>query len=273
MKTQNPSLRIAAADDRQQADVPRGWKYRLAAPVLFAVAGATLGTLTGLAVAILASPTGGHGLSIVLASTGSTGSNSDAVFTPVRQARSTTTNQAKGSGQSATEVDHLATNEAAAVTPKINRTAIVERSIPSRSVADAVSGDRRIRTKSSVSRKRRSVMRASRAHKKLASIALSSASLAGPLPMIVADGQLNLGDEAAPSNVYIEGDLTVADYDAKTGTIETSDGRTFLVGITVAASNATPWGEYRSDLHYRCSRTGSCALSRAGVIAPNARLI
>ncbi len=84
---------------------------------------------------------------------------------------------------------------------------------------------------------------------------------------------MNLKDEIKYSNFYIEGDLTVVDYDATAGTIETSDGRTFVVGVTVAASNAAPWGEYRSNLHYRCSRNGSCALSRAGAVAPNARLI
>ena len=92
-------------------------------------------------------------------------------------------------------------------------------------------------------------------------------------PAALNDELLSLGDEAQPSTFYTEGDLTVTDYDAKTGTIETSDGRTFTLGMTVGASNATSWEDYRSDVHYRCGQNGGCALTRAGVVAPNARLI
>ena len=75
------------------------------------------------------------------------------------------------------------------------------------------------------------------------------------------------------SQFYTEGDLTVADYDATDGTIQTSDGRTFVIGTTVTMSNAASWDDYRSSVHYRCGENGSCMLERAGVVAPNARLI
>jgi hypothetical protein len=103
-------------------------------------------------------------------------------------------------------------------------------------------------------------------------VTVSDSHASQPL-LIEADEQQNIKNKEKSSSFYIEGDLNVVDYDATAGTIETSDGRIFVVGTTIAASNATPWGEYRSNLHYRCSRTGSCALSRAGAIAPNARLI
>ncbi len=86
-------------------------------------------------------------------------------------------------------------------------------------------------------------------------------------------GQQSFGEAPKPSGVYTEGDFTVADYDAKGGTIQSSDGRTFVVGITIASSDANSWGDYRSNVHYRCSQTGSCTLSGPGVVAPNARLI
>ncbi len=80
-------------------------------------------------------------------------------------------------------------------------------------------------------------------------------------------------DTPAPASLYTEGVLTVSDYSASTGTIQTSDGRTFALGTTVAAGNATSWETYRSDVHYRCDQNGSCVLMRAGVVAPDAKLI
>jgi hypothetical protein len=70
-----------------------------------------------------------------------------------------------------------------------------------------------------------------------------------------------------------KGFLSVAAYDAMTGTLQTKDGKTFILGTSVAAGNATSWDEYRSGVHYRCDQTGSCILMRAGAVAPNARLI
>lgn len=80
-------------------------------------------------------------------------------------------------------------------------------------------------------------------------------------------------DTPAPATLYTEGVLTVSDYSASTGTIQTSDGRTFALGTTVAAGNAISWESYRSDVHYRCDQNGSCVLMRAGVVAPDAKLI
>lgn len=80
-------------------------------------------------------------------------------------------------------------------------------------------------------------------------------------------------DTPAPTSLYTEGVLTVSDYNASTGTIQTSDGRTFALGTTVAAGTAVSWESYRSDVHYRCDQNGSCVLMRAGVVAPDAKLI
>jgi hypothetical protein len=83
----------------------------------------------------------------------------------------------------------------------------------------------------------------------------------------------SLDDAAKPASRYIEGDLTIAAYDATTGTVQASDGRTFILGTTVAANNAASWDQYRSGVHYRCDQSGSCLLMRAGAVAPSARLI
>ena len=64
----------------------------------------------------------------------------------------------------------------------------------------------------------------------------------------------------------------MADYDASAGLIETHEGKTFILGRTIGASSATPWQEYRANVHYRCDHSGNCTLTRAGVVAPNARL-
>ena len=100
---------------------------------------------------------------------------------------------------------------------------------------------------------------------------MASALLAAPTAL---DPTLSsLDNVAKPVIRYTEGDLTVADYDATAGTVESSDGRTFILGTTVATSNATSWETYRSNVHYRCDQSGSCVLMRAGAVVPNARLI
>jgi len=70
----------------------------------------------------------------------------------------------------------------------------------------------------------------------------------------------------------VEGDVTVVDFDASEGTIETHEGKKFVIGSNMAQNNAIPWEDYRSHVHYRCDQAGSCTLMRAGVLVPNARL-
>jgi hypothetical protein len=76
-----------------------------------------------------------------------------------------------------------------------------------------------------------------------------------------------------PLNFYSEGDATVVGYNAADGTIQTDDGRSFVIGDTVSASNAITWQDYRSNVHYRCDQNGNCSLVRTGVIALNAKLL
>jgi len=99
------------------------------------------------------------------------------------------------------------------------------------------------------------------------------ASMAETEPEVLNTEQLSADTDAAASDFYSEGDMTVANYDAAGGTIVTSDGRVFVVGQTVSMSNATSWEDYRSSVHYRCGEGGNCTLIRDGAIAPNARLV
>jgi len=99
------------------------------------------------------------------------------------------------------------------------------------------------------------------------------ASAPATAPTALDAAQPSLDAAAKPAALYTEGVLTVADFDATDGTLETNDGRTFVLGTTVATSNATSWDSYHSLVHYRCDQAGSCVLMRAGAVAPNARLI
>ncbi len=98
-------------------------------------------------------------------------------------------------------------------------------------------------------------------------------SAEGPIPAPLNAAQLGLNAPPGSSSLYTEGMLTVSDYSASTRTIQTSDGKTFVLGTTVAVGDATSWETYRSKLRYRCDENGSCVLMRAGVVAPDAKLI
>jgi hypothetical protein len=274
MTTQQPSLKVIAANDRKQGKVPGVRKYRLAAPVLFAALGIILGTLTGLAVAILGTPTGATGISVVMANADSASPGHDTASGLTQQAHLTLFAQTAHAGKCAMDAGRLAANAALTGTPKAIRVVDVERSASSQVNPGKTPAGGKPSTIRAVHRAHRQARRTiTQPLISPAFIATANNSHVGQPLLIETDEPLNLNDEIKPSNFYIEGDLSVVEYDATADTIETSDGRTFVLGTTVAASNAAPWGEYRSSLHYKCSTTGSCALSRAGAIAPNARMI
>jgi len=70
-----------------------------------------------------------------------------------------------------------------------------------------------------------------------------------------------------PASTVIEGDLTVADFDALTGTVETREGRNFSVTQAGSDSNTSTWQDYAGNVHYRCTQGGSCTLRGSGVAA------
>lgn len=94
---------------------------------------------------------------------------------------------------------------------------------------------------------------------------------ATPVPAVEPD---TLDDQvAAAANFFSEGDAAVVDYDSTLDTILTDDGKSFVIGPTVAMSSAASWNDYRSNVHYRCDQGGKCTLTRNGVVALSARQI
>ncbi len=70
-----------------------------------------------------------------------------------------------------------------------------------------------------------------------------------------------------------EGDVTVADFNATMGTIETYEGRTFVLGSTAAPSVAARLQDSGSSVHYRCDQSGNCTLMQAGLVMQHVRLL
>jgi hypothetical protein len=273
-----PGTRHPVADPpwaHRMPSSPRSPIFRLALPMLYAAMGISLGTLAGVAAAFATMPAGAESASNVSASTSTIGAQT-AARTTIRQNVTTsseteavipavpnpsisssdtvdsTTNRASlgdsSTKQSATEHQAAAAQFAPSPAPPIesnpaSQLALVEttRAKPSIHPADSA-----------------------------ADTGLASAADARPESL---DQQLDSVDDTKSSSFYSEGDLTVADYDADAGTIETSDGRTFVIGTTVSVNSASSWQDYRSNVHYKCGQNGSCTLSRQGAVAPNAKLI
>jgi hypothetical protein len=70
-----------------------------------------------------------------------------------------------------------------------------------------------------------------------------------------------------PFFLAIQGDVTVANFDAATGTIQTYEGETYVLAKTSADVNSIHWEDYPFNVHYTCNETGSCTLSHAGTSA------
>ncbi len=96
--------------------------------------------------------------------------------------------------------------------------------------------------------------------------AATDTATAPALPAVVSTGTANF-------KFYSEGDFTVADFDASTGTIESYEGRTFVLGTTALATATTSLQDSGSSVHYRCDDNGSCTLFRAGLVMQNVRLM
>jgi hypothetical protein len=103
-------------------------------------------------------------------------------------------------------------------------------------------------------------------------LALDSSTPAPAMAMVVEHMAVAATEAATPSAFVVEGDATVADYDASAGSIETRDGRTFILGGASGAGNSVQWQDYVGNVHYSCTQHGNCTLFRAGVAVPNARL-
>lgn len=81
---------------------------------------------------------------------------------------------------------------------------------------------------------------------------------------------LELANSAAASGPFftgIEGDVTIANFDTATGTIQTYEGETYVLDRTTVASNSIPWQKFPFNIHYRCDQAGDCTLKHGGATA------
>jgi hypothetical protein len=79
-------------------------------------------------------------------------------------------------------------------------------------------------------------------------------------------------NEVVAASYVMEGDATVADFNATTGMIETDEGKTFMLDKAETLIVAEPLGDYHRNVHYRCDQAGNCTLRGAGVVVSNAKL-
>jgi hypothetical protein len=106
-------------------------------------------------------------------------------------------------------------------------------------------------------------------------IAAVSTDFTTPSPVMDAAPALPAVVETGTENYKFvsEGDVTVADFDASTGRIESYEGRTFVLGAMDVAWAASSLQDSGSSVHYRCDQSGSCTLMRAGLVLQNVRLM
>jgi hypothetical protein len=85
---------------------------------------------------------------------------------------------------------------------------------------------------------------------------------------------LQLASAAATSGPFvmgIQGEATIASYDAGSGTVETYEGQTFLLDKSTTETSAINWPDFPFNVHYRCDDHGGCTLVHGGSTA-SARL-
>ena len=75
----------------------------------------------------------------------------------------------------------------------------------------------------------------------------------------------------APFVFSVEGNVTVASFDAMTGTIDTYEGETFALDKGASAGTTISWLDYPPDIHYRCDQSWKCTLIRDGRVVLNVR--
>ena len=70
-----------------------------------------------------------------------------------------------------------------------------------------------------------------------------------------------------PFFVGVEGEVTVANYDVASGSIETYEGTHFVLDKAAGADGAIPWQDFPFNVHYRCDGSGNCTMVRGGATA------
>jgi hypothetical protein len=70
-----------------------------------------------------------------------------------------------------------------------------------------------------------------------------------------------------PFFLAIQGDVTVADFDAATGTIVTYEGEKYVLAKANTDVSSIQWENFPFNVHYTCNETGACTLSHDGASA------
>jgi hypothetical protein len=72
-------------------------------------------------------------------------------------------------------------------------------------------------------------------------------------------------DESAKPFVFtVEGDVSLANFDALSKTIDTYEGESFALNQAPSGSSDIAWQDNVPNIHYRCDQSGNCDLVRAG---------
>jgi hypothetical protein len=62
----------------------------------------------------------------------------------------------------------------------------------------------------------------------------------------------------------IEGDDVIVGDNPSRGTVETSGGRLFYLGVAGMHNRTAEWQVFPASIHFRCEKNGSCVLTRPG---------
>lgn len=69
----------------------------------------------------------------------------------------------------------------------------------------------------------------------------------------------------------VEGSVSVANYDAATGMIDTYEGETFALDRRASEGRTIAWLEYPAEVQYRCDQFWNCTLIHAGISVVSAK--
>jgi hypothetical protein len=271
MATHNRPTAIVVAQPSRRSVASGPQIVRMAVPMLFAAMGVSLGTLAGVATAFFSVP---------MASAAAVDTNSGTQqMAAVVDSNSRTQQMASAAVPAEiVQVSSTKSNDSTAAQP-----AVEDSAAPHATKIEQAPETERARTKApSIDRTTDpatppSDVRPAKhlAHPVNRPLRIEVAAEPEVTPMqIEMEADQPIPMEAAKSPVvYSEGDITVEDYDAAQGTIQTTDGRTFELGQTVSEGNTVAWDQYRANVHYRCEGNGSCTLQREGVVTVNSRQI
>jgi hypothetical protein len=72
----------------------------------------------------------------------------------------------------------------------------------------------------------------------------------------------------------IEGDDVIVADNPSRGTVETSGGRVFFLGVAGMHNRTAEWQVFPASIYFRCDKNGSCVLTRTGShVSLQARLL